>query len=173
MAMHRWMMATVAVAFVLPVHAQDPRYRAGAAAQPAPQAITDPLTTVYRVSGVRDDGSATDNTGVATVFSCSTNSAAQERIRVFVRGSGGTIVGDLTATASARGTLTFATHATAAFIENAGSLTTGTVAQGAATIQSTTTNITCSAMIVNAASSVPDGVALHMQRFNPLAGTQE
>jgi hypothetical protein len=33
--------------------------------------------------------------------------------------------------------------------------------------------MTCSAMIVDAATTVPQGIALHMQRFNPLDNTQE
>jgi len=40
-------------------------------------------------------------------------------------------------------------------------------------IASTTTFIFCSAMIVDAGASTPQGIALHLVRFNPMPGTTE
>jgi hypothetical protein len=168
MTLHRWMMAAAAVAVVLPAYA---RPREGGTAQPVPQAATSPLVAVYRVSGVSDNGGE-DYTGVATTFICSSSSSVAEKIRFLVKAADGTIVSDAAFNFPTRRTFTAATHVSTIFIEDV-SLYTGLVDQGVATISSTTTNITCSAMIVDAAASVPNGIALHLQRFNPIAGTQE
>jgi hypothetical protein len=64
------------------------------------------------------------------------------------------------------------THGTAIFSDFA--LAPGTaINQGSAVIQSTSVNVHCSGMIVDAAATVPQGIALHMVRLNPAPGTQE
>ena len=99
----------------------------------------------------------------------------QEKIRIVVRDNGRVIKGDLTRTVAARGNFTFSTHPTSLFFEQVGiSLGTGFVGQGTATILAATTNVVCTAMIMDASAAIPAfAVALHMQRFNPLAGTEE
>jgi hypothetical protein len=49
----------------------------------------------------------------------------------------------------------------------------GTVYGGSATISATNTNMVCTAMMVDASTNIPNGIALHVQRLNPLSGTQE
>ena len=44
---------------------------------------------------------------------------------------------------------------------------------GFAGIFATSPNVTCTAMLIDAANAAPQGIALHMQRFNPLSGTME
>jgi hypothetical protein len=40
-------------------------------------------------------------------------------------------------------------------------------------IAATSPNLVCSAMIVDAAAAVPNGIALHMQRRSPMRNSQE
>src|SRR3954465_10772934 len=170
MNMRRWMMAGAAVAFVLPVQAKP---RQGGTAQPVPLAATDPLVAIYRASGVSDTGSGVQ-LGVATAFPCTSSSTVAEKLRNIVRAPNGTVIADKTYSIAGRQTFTASTHFTAFFTEE-DSLSAGVIIdQGTVTIQAATTNITCSAMIVDAANLPPTfAVALHLQRFNPLSGTQE
>ena len=45
--------------------------------------------------------------------------------------------------------------------------------QGSAVIASTTTKLFCSAMLVDASTSTPNGIALHMVRRNAFGNTME
>jgi hypothetical protein len=90
-----------------------------------------------------------------------------------VRNFDGAVVGARTITHHPGDTVTLSTHFTRLFVEDF-ALSRGVVInQGSAEISATSTDIFCSAMIVNAASASPDGIALHMVRFNAATGTQE
>jgi hypothetical protein len=169
MTLHRWMMAAATVAVGLPVYAQDPRYGASATTEPASSGVKSPLVAIYRVSGVYDDGGGV-NTGRATSFLCSSFSGVDETIRFVIRDEVGAIRKDDKAVIIARGTRIVSTHQTI-FVEltlDTGALPSG----GLATISATTTNLHCSAMIVDGASP-NNGVALHMVRLNKVSGTEE
>jgi hypothetical protein len=139
---------------------------------PAQGATTDPLKTIYRVPGVRDNGGGAQ-TGVATSFFCSNLSSVPETIRFVVRSAAGTVVGDQSFQMPSLRTVTASTHETTLFSETL-VLTPGSgIIQGMAVILSTSLNVHCSAMIVDAAATVPQGIALHMVRVNPAPNTQE
>ena len=164
MRVRRWMMAAAAVALALPVQAQDPRY-GSTAQQPAPQAVSDPLKVIYRVPGVRDTA------GIATVFSCTSNSSVEELLKSTVRKDDGSEAGFAQIPIPARSTRVVATRDTNAFTESASGFATDL--QGIATISASTTNVFCSAMLVDPTPTTPNGIALHMVRFNPHPGTEE
>src|SRR5215212_8217894 len=131
MTLHRW---TMAVALVLPVQAQDPRYGTGATEEPAPRGVNSPLLPIYRVPGVADNGAGA-TAGVATSFLCSNLRSVTEKVRIVVRGGNATVLADQSFDVGARTTHTFVTHSSVAF---AGvSLNTGLANQGLATIYST------------------------------------
>jgi hypothetical protein len=72
---------------------------------------------------------------------------------------------------AASATFTYSTHGTKLFSESFSP--TGTINQGSALVRGTSPQISCSAMIEDAAASNPIGIALHMVRFNALSGSQE
>jgi hypothetical protein len=141
-------------------------------AQAQSGAVTDPLKIIYKASGLLDNGGASA-AGVATSMHCTNFGNVDERVRFLVRQSNGAATSQTT-TVGAGQTVTASTHNTNIFGENI-TLTTGTsIRQGALAISSSsTTNVFCSAMIVDANSQVPVGIALHLVRFNPAPGTQE
>src|SRR5215216_33156 len=145
----RWIIAVAAMAFVLPAHA----------------ATTDPIQIIYRTSGVTDNGAS------ATAFHCTNLSAVTELVRVVVRHRTGEIAGNVEVPLPSFNTVTGSTRLTALFIGF--SLATGIVNQGTAVVASTTTFIFCSAMIVETTASTPQGIALHLVRFNPMPDTTE
>jgi len=159
-----------AIAFALPVHAQD-RAPQGADATP-PAAVGGPLGLIYVVPGVTDSGSA-DNAGVATTFHCTNTNTVSEQIQIVVRNFDGSVAGnDVSTVASAR-TLTKSTHGTA-LTEDLPFLTPGTaINQGVAFIFATSPFVFCSAMVLDASVAGSQGVSLHMVRFGSLSGTQE
>src|SRR5262249_52226144 len=83
-------------------------------AAPASAGVNDPEVIIYRFPSVRDNG-GTDNTGVATVFSCTNFSGAQEQIRLVTRSATGTILGNVAFQPLHLETHTFSTHLTAAY----------------------------------------------------------
>ena len=134
--------------------------------------VNDPEVILYRVPGVTDDGSAPDNFGVATVFHCTSFSGVNEILRVVIRDTGTTLRSNVNIVMPHLSTGTLATHKTALF-DNELTLITGIIKQGTAAIAATSTSIVCTAMIVDAASTTPVGIALRMIRFNPAPGSQE
>jgi hypothetical protein len=124
------------------------------------------------VSGLRDTGSAS-NVGVATSFHCTNFSAVAEKIRFVLRDFPGTVVANTNVDVPAFGTRTASTHNALVFNEDSFLSPGAFFNQGSAVIQSTSLNVHCSGMIVDAAASVPQGIALHMIRLNPAPGTQE
>ena len=146
---------------------------AASLAQPA-AAITFPtLTTIYVGSGVTDNGGASQ-TGVATTIFCSNVSGADVQVRVLILSAGGSVRGTpRTATLVHGQTGTFSTHATALFTDEDFLLNTGSVGQGVVNVEATNSAIFCTATILDAAASVPNGIPLHLVRVNPHPGTVE
>ena len=139
----------------------------------APQVRAFPdLTPIYRIAGVADSGSST-NTGFATTVFCTNFTASNQQVQYIVRSAGGTQLANPTFVISARRTFTLSTHFTAVFAEG-GFLTPGMlIAQGSMIIKATTRKVHCSAMLVDAAASVPSGIALSLTRLNQEKGAQE
>jgi len=150
-----WIIAAAAFAFV----------------QPAQAGVNDPEVLIYRFPGVQDDGGNTF-AGVATVFHCTNFSGATETIRFVPRTANGVLVNNLTVTIAHLATVGEGSHFTRAY-PGAGSLLFGGLSEGTMAIAATSTNIICSAMTVDASTTVPVGVALRGIRFNPVPGSQE
>lgn len=167
----RSILAVAIVTIATPVAAQQPSSdRLGN--QVAPFGATDPLRVIYRVSGVRDDGDASQS-GIATSFHCSSNSLVTETIKFRVFDPTGTVAGEFALPIGKGQTITASTHDTRVFSEHAYLTGERALSQGMGTIFATSPNIICSAMVVDASSSIPVGVSLHMVRFDARPGTQE
>jgi hypothetical protein len=69
-------------------------------------------------------------------------------------------------------TITVATHPTNLFALDA-SFNTGKIDQGVFGLAATSNNIVCTAHIIDASATVPQGIDLHPIRFNPISGSQE
>ena len=82
-----------------------------------------------------------------------------------------TLVGNSSRNVIHLGTVMFSTHFNSAYplipVLSTGSFT------GTAAIAATSTSIVCTAMVVDAANTKPDGVSLSGIRFNPVPGSQE
>ena len=130
------------------------------------------LQNIYRVSGVTDSGEAT-NIGVATAIHCSNPRDGTEKVRIIIRDFNGSIAGNHDVQIPARRTITAVTHNTVIFEEDETLSPGNIINQGSAQIQASSLLVHCSAMIVDAAATVPQGIALHMVRYNPLNDTTE
>jgi len=133
--------------------------------QPVQAAQSDPEVIIYRVSGVVDTG------GTATSFHCTNFSGVAENIRVVVRSSNAALLANVSGTVGHLDTIIFSTGDVTIYSDVI--LATGTFGRGTAAIAATSINVTCSAMQVQSNITIPSGIALHMTRFNPIAGTQE
>jgi hypothetical protein len=154
-----WIVATVALASLAPT--------------PAPAASGGPVNLIYRFSGVFDDGGGT-GAGSFSALHCSNFSAAAEDLIVAVRQWDGTLLTARTFTAiPAFHTFTVVTHFGAVPFGVDSNLAIGVVNQGMFVIASTTTTITCTAMIVSGTAPTIQGVELHAHRYNPEPGTDE
>ncbi|SMH32159.1 hypothetical protein [Mesorhizobium australicum] len=162
--------AAVATLLALPASAQDRPATLGIGA--APMASVDPQMMIYRVAGVTNS-THTTAAGIATSFQCYNNSSVTENVRIRILNSSGIVKADLNFYIPPKKTYTASTHNTSVFYEEI-ILTSGTsISQGAAAIIATNRDIYCSAMIVDAAATIPNGIALHMVRFNPQPGSVE
>ena len=165
-----WSIAAVVLAFALSAQAQD-RAVERAAADPAMDAGGTELI-LYRFPGVIDNGGAA-NTGVATSFHCTNFSGVIETLRIVVRNWDGGDVANYSVAITHLATITFSTHFTNVFAVDFGLSPGIAIIQGTAAIAATSTSIICTAMIVDAASASPVGIALRGIRFNPAPGSQE
>ena len=137
---------------------------------PAWAGVNDPEVIIYRFPGVRDNG-GTGLTGFATIFHCTNFSGVDENVRIVTRSEDGTLKSNFVTTLSHLKTVGAATHAV--FSYSSFGMGTGAVSEGTAAIAATSTNIICTAMVLDAATARPDGVALRGIRFNPVPGSQE
>ncbi len=161
--------AVALLAAILPAQAQR-SHPEGAA--PEPKAVGDPLQRIYRLSGVSDNGGGAER-GRATSFHCTSISTVNETLRIRVRDFNGAIVGERTVTIAPNRTRTMSTHLTRMFVEDAVLSPGEPINQGSAEIFATSNEVFCSVMIVDAEVIFPEGIELHLVRFNAIAGTQE
>jgi hypothetical protein len=144
---------------------------AAALVQPAAAVTFPTLTTIYVGSGVlNSSGGPLD--GQATAFHCTNVSGVTATIRYLVLQQNGSVAGSLTLNAPHGSTTTAATHLTAVFASQA--ISPGVnIFQGGINIESTQSGVFCTAMIVDASTIDPVGIALHLVRVNPHPGTVE
>lgn len=161
---------TVALAFTVSGAAQDRTNSLGNGV--APMVTTDPEMMIYRVAGMADSGYTTMK-GVATSFMCYSNSAATEKVRVRILNWHGGVEADVSHEVKSKRTLTFSTRSTAWLAEDVLLAAGKVINQGTAAIIATSKEVYCSAMLIDAAATVPSGIALHLVRFNPAPGTVE
>jgi len=133
--------------------------------------INDPEVIIYRGAGVVDTGGG-DFSGNATAFHCTNFSGVNENIRFVLRNSNGGLLANTAFTVPHLNTGTVVTKQTGLFAHNS-NLNTGVVQQGTVAIAATSINVTCTAMLVQASTNNPEGIRLHMTRFNPIPATQE
>jgi len=151
-------MATVALAATL--------------AQPATAVTFPTLTTIYVGSGVRDDSSDAGE-GIATSFHCTNVSGQAATLRVLVLFAAGNVAGSATVPLAHGETKTLSTHSTNVFVDAADLAPGVFLQQGAVNIEATQSAVFCTAMMVNAALFLPEGIDLHLVRVNPHPGTVE
>ena len=153
-----WMVAVAGIAFGLPA--------------PASAAVGSPEVILYRFPGVLDQGGA-EFTGVVTAFHCTNFSGVTETIRFVTRnGDGNILISNQTVsiphlatkTAATRGPFSYGAHVLLAPLGVIG---------GTTAIAATSTNIICTAMIIDATGPVPNGVSLRGIRFSPVPGSEE
>jgi len=135
---------------------------------PAQAGVNDPEVLIYRVSGVLDDGVAN---GAATSFHCTNFSGVNETVRIVIRDNNSTLKSNQPLTIAHLRTVTASTKDTVIYFDV--DMASGAVQQGTAAIAATSVNVTCTAMQVLPQGVLPQGIALHMTRFSPIAGTQE
>ena len=142
---------------------------AAALAQPA-SAITFPtLTTIYVGSGVQDTTGSLATT--ATAVSCSNVSGVTASVRVLFLQASGAVAAQTTVTLVHGATVNFTTGEVNAIFHFP--LTTGQITGGVVNIESTQSDMFCTASIMDTETSGPNGVALHLVRVNPHPGTVE
>jgi hypothetical protein len=126
---------------------------------------------LYRFSGVTNQQNA--GNPLATSFHCTNFSGATESIRFVTRNSAGGFTTNKAFPIAHLQTITASTQDTLIFLESNNTLDTGNINQGSTAIAATSINITCTAMIVDAVATIPNGIALRGIRFNPVPGSQE
>ena len=129
------------------------------------------MKRLYRFSGVTNS-TQTTNAGIATSVHCTSFSTVNETLQFNIRNFNGNIVTRNTTIVPFR-TITASTHSTLMFFDDVILISGTLINQGSMNVLATDINIFCSAMIVDAGSAVPQGIALHMVRYNPVPGTQE
>jgi len=141
-------------------------------ATPASAGVNDPEVIIYRFPGVQDDGSA-NFAGVATKFLCTNFSGLAESMRFATRDQDGTLLSNQTAPINHLQSVTAVTHGVNSSNGNQKLLLTTIVREGTTAIAATSTSIICTAAVVDAAATKPQGLALRGIRFNPVPGSQE
>lgn len=125
-------------------------------------AVSGPSQVLYIFAGAFDDGGA-NFSGSATAVNCFSFSPVQETLQYVVRKSDGTVAANVTTTINSFETLTAVTHFEAFYSIDV-NLGTGGV-KGAIGIAATSSNIVCTAQVLNASATVPTGIELHGTRF--------
>jgi hypothetical protein len=140
----------------------------GSIALAAP-ALADP-PAIYVFPFLRDDGSPANN-GVATAVHCF-NFGTAATLQFVVRNNVGTIISNVMQSANQFQTITVVTHTVEAFGSDL-ALNSGLVDRGVLGIASNSSNIACTAGVLAANSTNPNGIVLHGLRLNPIPGTEE
>ena len=145
-----------------------------ALAQPAAATTFPTLTTIYVGAGVINTNHVATDQGLATSFHCTNVSGLTATVRYLVLHSVGTVAGSITREVPHGATTTASTHGTFLFVDDTNAIIPGTIVfQGGVNIESTQSGVFCTAMILDAAAGVPNGIDLHLVRVNPHPGTVE
>ena len=128
--------------------------------------------TIYTGSSVRDNGGAI-NTGAATTFHCSNVSGASATVRILILNFDASVIVNNSAVILNGRTRTSSTHGTVAFNEDAFLSTGSVIEQGLVSIESTHSDVFCTAIVVDAAAVAPVGNPIHLVRTNSHPGTEE
>ena len=140
--------------------------------QPASAITFSQLTTIYVITGVKDSGSAA-NQGHATAFQCSNVSGVSATIRFLILSDSGVVLASKTDNNVPHGfTIERSTHLTSSY-NNETQLLEGRLSAGVANIESTQSDVFCTAAIIDAAAANPVGVNPHIIRVNPHPGSVE
>ena len=133
------------------------------------RATTFPAPTlIYLASGVNDTKFVQNS---ATAVHCTNVSGQDAAVTWRFYSAAGAIKGDHTATVAHAATYTVATQNIISFSETI--VDTGIINQGMVTVLSTQSAVFCTAMILDDSQNGPNGVDLHMVRFNPHPGAVE
>jgi len=127
-----------------------------------------PAQNLYVFPGIVDN-----NNNVGTVVNCFSFSPVQESLQLIFRDDTGTLVMNTSANINQFQTVTLVTRPTNVYgIGDQVLIATGPLV-GVLGMTATSQNIVCTAHIVDAGATVPNGMELHGTRFNPISGTQE
>ena len=137
--------------------------------------IVRPETIIYRFPGVLDDGVSIllFEASRATLFHCTNFSGQDEYIRFVTRSSDTSIVSNVVVPIPHLATKTIGTSKAGPYEVHANLLTGFQTVQGTTALAATTTNIICTAMVIDKTTNKPDGIALRGIRFSPVPGSQE
>jgi hypothetical protein len=135
--------------------------------------VNDPLQIIYVFPGAVDNGGA-NSSGVATSVHCTNIGPTTENLQYVALGFDGAPRVNGTLTVPSGNTRTGSTKATNLYSDDLLLNFNGPVVlqQGVFVILATSINFHCTAMIVDAAASAPNGINLQALRFNPIPGTQ-
>jgi len=134
-------------------------------------ADSGPQQVLYIFPGATDSGTAA-GTGTASVVHCFSFSPVQETLQVVVRNFDGSVLKNTTIAINQFQTLAIVTHVANLYAATS-ILNTGELTHGAFGISATSSNIVCTAQVIDASATVPNGIDLHGTRFNPIPGSQE
>jgi hypothetical protein len=130
------------------------------------------FTAIYLFPGARSS-TVMNNQGIQTSVHCMNTSNVTREVRFVARNFDATVLGISTISIPPFANRTYSTALTTIYLEDlVGNLST-TLRQGSIVVQSTGPTVFCNAVIVDAASSVPNGVTLTGVRFNAAPGTME
>jgi len=110
---------------------------------------------------------------VASVVHCFNFGSVEETIQIVVRNSDGSILKNTTFGLDSFVTVAVASHGSHLYNNGTVGLETGAVFHGVLGISATTSNMVCTAQVIDAAASVPNGIDLHGARFNPISGSEK
>ena len=148
--------AAIALATILPARAAFPA-----------------LTLIYRVPGVIDSGSAID-VGVATAVQCTNVSGVAITLRVVSVHLDGSVAGTATVTVANGHTVSLSTHFTNPYGNEVTAISAGIgINAGSIRILATRAAVFCNASVIDASATLPNGIDLHMVRYNAAPGTVE
>ena len=130
-------------------------------------AITFPsLTTIYVGAGITDAGLA------ATSFQCTNVSGQTASLRILILDDQAMVL-DSTTVPLQHGRGHAISTRNIALFGNETDMATGSVSQGTVNIESTQSGVFCTAMLIDATASAPNGIDIHLVRVNPHPGTVE
>jgi hypothetical protein len=127
---------------------------------------------IYKVSGVTSRGT-TPLEGSSTAVICTNLSGSTVTMEMVWRDHDEAVVSNINFQLDVQDTKLYATKHTEAFFEDVTPATPPEINQGFVVVRSTSRQVICSAMVVDAAAAAPSGIALHMVRYNAINGSVE